>query len=133
MLFVHSSNPLTAAFVRPGCFHVALLGLATYFAYLAIENFAIYRRGTPFAAAAACLRILNRRGGTPAGIGGGPAVSGLGLLRGGCPVAVPTNTTPAGGGNGSLCVSFAGGLVAADGYYFITLGPGNPPALDPVR
>ncbi len=128
------STPLTAAFARPGWFHVVLLFLAIYFAYLAGVNFISYHRGTPFAASAACLYVLARRGGPATG---GPAVAALGLLRRGCPTGVPTSTTQTtptrGVGNGSLCVTFPDGLVAADGYYFITNGPGSSPALDPVR
>ncbi len=124
-------TPLTAAFLRPGWFHVALLALAAYFAYLAGQNFSSYGRGKPFRAVAACLRVLDRRGGpAAAGPGSGPAVAALGLLRGGCPVAALTTSESS--GDGDLCITFAGEAVDADGYYFTTLGPGSPPALDPV-
>lgn len=127
-------TPLTAAFIRPGWFHAVLLGIAVYFAYLAANNLYSYGHGTPFVASAACLRVLARRGGPTAEVASGPAVSALGLLRGGCPVGAAINATVAAAraGDGGVCIAFAGAVVA-DGYYFVTLGLGAPPALDPVR
>jgi hypothetical protein len=60
------------------------------------------------------------------GIGDGPAVAELGLLRNDCPVVAPTQThfIPIGGNNSDnsdLCIRFAGGAIDADGYYFTTL------------